>query len=254
MFRTNLVRSVVAATVLAIVVASLALMTKTEDARASVPTGTPTFSNPLTFTNRYFPFVPGAIKVFRGKSEGEKTTVVDRYLSETRSFDWNGTVVECAILTEIEFEDGELVEISMNYFAQADDGTVYYFGETVDEFDEGTILHCGSWLVGGPSGDDPVETADVDDPAVFMPGNVEVGDVWKPENIPDEDIVETDTARRLDKKVKVEAGKFRDCLEVQEVDFDGSKERKWYAPGIGVIKAKAKREKLALVATTLILP
>jgi len=217
-------------------------------ANAFVPTGTPTFSNPLNITNNYFPFVPGAMKILSGSADGEDILVVDSYLSDTRTFQWNGQNVECRCLKEIEFEDGELIEISWNYFAQADDGSVYYFGEIVDEYEDGTILHGGAWLVGGPAPGEEAATAT--DPALFMPANVEVGDIWKPEDVPAEDIDETDEAIRTDKKVKVPAGKFLNCLEVKEFDFDGETEKKWYAPGLGVIKAKGGGEKIKLVAMT----
>ncbi len=71
----------------------------------------------------------GCLKVFQGADGRAKTVGVHIYLAETRSFDWNGAAVQCRVLREVAFEDGQLLEISDNYFAQADDGTVYYFGE-----------------------------------------------------------------------------------------------------------------------------
>ena len=109
-------------------------------AQAAVPSGPPTFSNPLDITNLYFPFQPGGLKVFNGLSDAVKTVVVDKYLTETRTFNWSGGVVECRVLEEVGFEGGKLVEISKNFFAQADDGTVYYFGEVVDIYDNETSL------------------------------------------------------------------------------------------------------------------
>jgi hypothetical protein len=218
-------------------------------ARGSVPTGDPVFSDPLNITNTFFPFVPGATKVYRGKSDGERIYVIDRYMTETRTFTWKGQTVTCRGLQEVEFEDGELVEISTNWFAQATNGAVYYFGETVDNYEDGEIVdHEGAWLVGGPAPGEEAVTAD--DPSLFMPADPEVGDVWKPENVPALDIEETDTVRKVGKTVTVEAGRFEGCIKVKELDFDGETEKKYYAPGVGVIKAKADGEKLELVAMT----
>src|SRR5437762_8182422 len=110
-------------------------------ARASVPTGTPppTFGNPLNITNRYQPFQPGGVKVYRGTKGKTRQVVVDLYRTDTRTFRLNSRNVECRILQEIAFENGQLVESSLNFFAQADDGTVYYFGEIVDIFENGVI-------------------------------------------------------------------------------------------------------------------
>jgi hypothetical protein len=218
-------------------------------ARASVPGASPTFTNPTLFTNTFFPFAPGAMKVFVGKSDGEATQVLDLYRPTTRMVSWGGQTVECRLLEEVEFENGELVEISYNFFAQADDGSVYYFGELVDNYEDGAILdHEGAWLVGGPAAGEVAATAA--DPALFMPANPEVGDIWNPENIPALGIMETDELKKVGVKVKVPAGKMDGCLEVRELDLDGEKETKWYAPGVGVIKAKADGEKLKLAAMT----
>jgi hypothetical protein len=203
------------------------------------------------FTNSYFPFVPGAVKVFRGKSEGARTTVVDIFREETRDFVLDSTTVTCRLLQETEFEDGELVEISYNYFARADDGTVYYFGEVVDNYEDGEVVdHGGSWLVGGPAGDDPPETATVSVPALFMPANPEVGDEFRPEDVPGGP-QEIDTVHAVDRTVKVPAGENTGCIEIRELSLPDERETKWYAPGVGVIKAKGKDEILKLDASTL---
>src|SRR5438094_8980171 len=101
-------------------------------ARASVPTGTPppTFGNPLNITNRYQPFQPGGVKVYRGTKGKTRQVVVDLYRTDTRTFRLNSRNVECRILQEIAFENGQLVESSLNFFAQADDGTVYYLARS----------------------------------------------------------------------------------------------------------------------------
>src|SRR5258707_5961118 len=101
-------------------------------ARAEVPGGPPTFGNPLNINNPFFPFQPGGLKVFAGKDHGTKTAAIDNYLIVTRTFKLNGHNVSCRILVEEAYEDGELVERSSNYFAQADDGTDYYVGEVVN--------------------------------------------------------------------------------------------------------------------------
>lgn len=221
----------------------------TGGARAAVPSGTPAFSDPTTFGNPFFPFVPGSVKVLRGSSDGARTTVADVYMPTTRQFDVGGVSVTCRLLQETEFEDGELVEISYNWFAEADDGSVYYFGEVVDNYEDGVIVdNEGSWLVGGPVGDDPPETFAVAVPALFMPANPEAGDTYKPEDVPGGPN-ETDTVKRVIAKVKVPGGAFPACLEVGEVS-DGSAETKWYAPGVGVVMTKAKGEVLKLDAST----
>jgi hypothetical protein len=234
----------------------LLLALGTQPAWAVVPTGTPTFSNPLNITNTYHPFQPGGLKVFQGSEGRAKLVGLHLYLTETRSFNWNGTTVACRVLREIAFEDGQLVEISDNYFAQADDGTVYYFGEVVDNYEDGEVVdNDGSWLVGGRTLEsDPETTANDDNPTVFMPANPEVGDVFKPEDlIPIVD--ETAKVVRVGVNVKVPAGAYEDAIAIEETSaLEPGTTTKWYAPGVGVVMEKAKREQLNLISSTLVSP
>ena len=216
------------------------------------PVDPPVFDNPLTFTNRFFPFRVNDVKVFAGKSDGAKTAVVDLYEADTRTFQLNGNPVQTRLLQETEFEDGVLSEISYNFFAQANDGTVYYFGEVVDIYEDGKVVdHEGSWLVGGATQPgDPAGTGNAPEPAVFMPANPEVGDTFKPEDLmPIVD--ETVKVLSLKQQVSVPAGKFRNCMKVRETSqLSPGREYKWYAEGIGVIKTQAKGEILKLLATS----
>jgi hypothetical protein len=218
-------------------------------AAAEVPSSTPTFSDPLNITNTYQPFPIGAVKLYAVQQGHTDAEVMDLYLEETRTFEWNGSDVECRILQEVEYEDGELAEISSNYFAQADDGAMYYFGEVVDIYEEGEIVsHEGSWLVSGPTlPSDPAETATATDPTVFMPANPEVGDQFKPEDLfPLVD--ETAEVMKVGKTVSVQAGVFKDCIRILESSrLSEDTETKWYAPGVGVVRVKEKGEILVLV-------
>ena len=218
--------------------------------RAEVPSGPPKFGNPLNIDNAFFPFQPGRLKVFTGSDHGTKTGAIDDYLTATRTFRLNGKKVACRILVEEAYEDAELVERSFNYFAQADDGTVYYFGEVVDNYENGVIVnHDGSWLVGvvTPLGALPI-------PTVFMPANPELGDVFKPEDLfPIVD--ETAEVVGVDLDVLVPAGKYKGAIAVEEsTRLAPGTELKWYAPGVGVVKVKTKGETLRLESSTLVQP
>ena len=234
------------------------LLAASADAFASVPAGSPTFGDPLAITNRYAPFQPGGMKVLEGTvgHGGQQVPLViqDNYLTVTRGFPWSGQVVQTRVLEERAYEGGELIEIAHNYFAEADDGTLYYFGEVVDNYQGGVVVnHHGSWLVGGPTlPSDPPDAATASDPALFMPENPERGDTFKPEDVfPFVD--ETDLVKRVGLEVAVPAGEFEDVIQVLETSaLDPVWEKKWYAPGVGVVKALTRDgEHYELVTSTL---
>jgi hypothetical protein len=223
---------------------------------ASVPAGPPVFTNPLNITNPFMPFQPGGVKVFQGKEQGTSEVALHSYLTDTRVFLLNGTPVTCRVLREIAFEDGVLAEISDNYFAQADDGTVYYFGEVVDNYEDGVVVnHDGSWLVGGPTlPSDPVDTGNASSPTVFMPANPEVGDVFKPEDLfPLVD--ETAEVQRVGVRVRVPAGTFEEAIRILESSaLSSGTETKWYVSGVGVVMERAAGAILRLISSTLAAP
>jgi hypothetical protein len=134
--------------------------------------------------------------------------------------------VECLVLAEKEYEDGELTEISYNYFAQDAAGNIYYFGEDVDDYEDGKVVgHGGAWLVG----------RNAREPCLFMPADLTIGLMFKPENVapnPQEwDRIDTTCA-----SLRVKAGRYENVLVVAETDVPGRwQERKYYARGIGLI-------------------
>ena len=229
----------------------VALVVSSSSTRASVPSGPPVFSDPLNITNPFHPFQPGGIKVFTGVEGKHRHVTIYDFMTETRTFTLGGKSVECRILREMSFDEGVVIEISFNHFAQADDGSVYYFGEVVNIYENGVIVnHEGSWLVGGPGVSDPPETATATAPGLIMPAQPELGDTFKPEDLfPIVD--ETGEVVRTNVKVRLPAGHFKDGIELKETSqLPGGAERKIYVPGVGEVLARAKGELQRLIVTT----
>ena len=68
-------------------------------------------------------------------------------------------------LTSPRFSDSRIQEIALDWYAQADDGAVWYLGEDVADYKDGVIYtHEGTWLAGrdGPA-------------AMIMPARLKVG-------------------------------------------------------------------------------
>ena len=192
------------------------------------------------------------MKVYNPQKEGKADVVVDIFLPDTRMFQVDGTPVACHVLQETEFLDGQLIEISRNPLAQADDGTLSYFGEAVDMYQGGGgVDHEGSWLVGDATEPtDPPGTANAPAHTGYIPASPALGDVFKQEDLaPIAD--ETDTVKDVGLTVHVPARSFPNCIQVLETTILGDKpETKWYARGVGPIKSKTPGEKSELIAST----
>jgi hypothetical protein len=169
-------------------------------------------------SNPYFPLTPG-LRIHL--SDGSET-VVFSVLDETKVVDG----VETRVVEERETEDGELVEVSRNYFAaDRTTGDVYYFGEDVDIYEDGKVVsHDGAWQAG-------VNGVGF---GLIMPGKPSVGDKFYLENAPGavERVEIVDLAAKLETPFR----SFADLVHCREHDvLDGGVSQKWYAPGIGMV-------------------
>jgi hypothetical protein len=179
----------------------------------------PKFSHPRDITNPYLPL--GSLKqdILEGK-EGGKSLRIERTLKPGKQ------TVESLAMEDREFENGKLSEITLDYFAQADDGAVYYLGEDVDVYKDGKVAgHEGAWLLG--------KQAKV--PGMMMPGNPQVGDKFRAEDVAPITTEDCEVISFTD-SVTVPAGTYQNCLRVKEVLSDGGTEYKYYAKGVGCIQ------------------
>jgi len=184
-----------------------------------------TFSS--TGRNTYFILEPGHKLVLEGFEGAEEVKLVITVLDATETVDG----VETRVVREVETKDGELVEISRNFFAICNEtGNVFYFGEEVDIYEDGVVVsHEGAWRVGQNGAK----------PGVIMPGSPMLGAKYFQEIAPG---VAMDRAEvlQLNAVVGTPFGIFQRCLKTKEttpIEPD-AKESKFYAPGIGLVSEK----------------
>jgi len=170
--------------------------------------------------NPYFILHPGYRLHY--KSKDGTLTILD--LDETKNVDG----VETRIVEEREEKDGQLIEVSRNYFA-IDKTTkdVYYFGEDVDMYKDGKIEgHEGSWLAG-------VNDAKF---GMMMPGKPKVGDKFYQEHAPKVAMDRCEIVA-LDGEIETPLETFKYCLRMKETsDLESGTGEKWYAAGVGLVK------------------
>jgi hypothetical protein len=185
------------------------------------------FSHPRAITNSYVPLASLKQDILEGK-EGNAKVRVERTAKPNshKTFKIGEQTVEALVVEDRAYEDGKLVEVAIDYFAQDDDGTVYYLGEEVDEYSDGNVVgHAGSWMTG----------KDTPAPGVLFPAQPKVGDRFKSENVSKE-ISEDDEVVSISETVTTPAGTYNHCVKIKEQLSDGGTEYKYYAPGVGVVR------------------
>jgi hypothetical protein len=156
-------------------------------------------------------------------------TVLSRTKTITLREDGQARRITTRVVEEQETADGELVEISRNFFATClPSNDVYYFGEQVDIYEDGKIVsHEGQWQAGH----------DRAQPGIIMPDSAFlVGARYFQERAPG---VALDRAEHtaFDLDVQVPAGRFEDCIRVVETTplEPGSRSVKVYCPHVGMV-------------------
>lgn len=190
-----------------------------------------------TGKNPYFILIPGYQLNFEGMDEGAALTLTITVLNDTKTVDG----VETRVVEERETSNGQIVEISRNYFAISKrTNDVYYFGEDVDIYKSGKIVsHEGSWLSG-------IEGAKF---GLYMPGTPLLGSRFAQEIAPGNALDRCEIVR-LDENVTTPVGKFERALTVEETTplEPGVTEMKYYGAGVGLLReGKLKLVKYGLI-------
>lgn len=144
------------------------------------------FTQPPPAVNEWLPIKPGATWTYQGVEEGIFTTDIVTVTGDVQPITDNGITVQANVVTDMVYRACAgpnpspcfyLAERTRDFFATADDGTVWYLGEETAELDRnGNVTStAGSWQagVGGAHG------------GIFMPANPQVGQAFQQENAAD---------------------------------------------------------------------
>lgn len=195
--------------------------------------------------NPFFPLMPGSQLVLENEEDGARIEVTTCLDDGSNCSLHDGTPVpglftvaldgiETRVIEEREWEDGELAEISQNYFARClENGSVFYFGETVEDIEDGEVVSSGGEWEAGVGGAKP---------GVIMPGVWLLGSRYFQEVAPGVALDRAEHTRmNLELELELvgegETG-FEGCVEIIEtspLDATGSQSEKMYCPGVGLV-------------------
>jgi len=128
----------------------------------------PTFSNPTSVTNPLFPQSRLEQVITLGVETGEPLRYELTRLPGTKTITVNGKAVQALKVQFLATSDSAVLEVADDYFAQADDGTVWYLGEHVSNYEDGVLTdNDGTWVSGEkrPDGKRSDRTASCTSPA-----------------------------------------------------------------------------------------
>ena len=229
--------------ILSVVGAFALLLPQASSARTiSIPFDPTHFTHPLTIDNPYFPLVPNTTFVYRSETpdgcEETRVTVIDA----TKAIAAGVTarpVHDAVSLGATCTGPKALIEDTVDWYAQDDDGNVWYLGEDTKECDGTTCVQGhGSWEAGG----DFFNEGHLGVAGIIMLAEPRKGDQYQQEFYKDhaEDlgaVLGTDDDVTLTRPDARQPKVFHHCLTTKERSQlePASTAHKFYCPNIGLV-------------------
>jgi hypothetical protein len=170
--------------------------------------------------NPYLPIIPGRTMVYQGGDE----TVTVKVTGDVKLI----SGVPCAVISDIVTVNGQVVEDTIDWFAQDLQGNVWYCGELARDFEDGELVSLDGSFKAGVDGAKP---------GILMQAAPAVGAVYRLEF----DLGNAEDAARvlsLNGSAHTPGASCSGTCVVTE-DFTplspGDVENKYYAPGVGMI-------------------
>jgi hypothetical protein len=135
----------------------------------TVTTADPANFDGHVIDNQWYPLVPGMTWEYRGVKDGQASREIMVATSKTRTIQG----VPCTVVSDKLYLSGTLEERTLDYYAQDNDGTVWYFGEDTAELKPNGEVRSteGTWLAGRNGAE----------PGIFMPADPRVGESFRQE-------------------------------------------------------------------------
>lgn len=107
------------------------------------------FENSTEITNEWLPFKPGTRWVYEGTALDHQQQQITRRIEFTIT-DLTKEIdgVETVVAWILDFNNGELVEKEIAFYAQDKEGTVWYLGEHPEEYEAGAFVQAPTWIAG----------------------------------------------------------------------------------------------------------
>ena len=187
------------------------------------------FDDPTNIDNKYFPLVPGTQFVYEGVTEEGGTQYPHSIIFTVTDLTKEIAGVHSVVAWIVDYTGGDLVEAEIAFYAQDNDGNVWFMGEHPEVYENGKMVEAPTWIPGFKGAE----------AGITMKANPEVGlpsyaQGWGPA------VNWTDRGHviALGENTCVPVACYEDLLVTEE--FSQSEpdafQVKYYAPGVGNIK------------------
>jgi len=106
------------------------------------------FDNPTMIDNKYFPMTPGRKLVFEGLTQEGGQQFEHSIVYYVTDLTKEVLGIESVVAYILDYSDGELVEAEIAFYAQDNDGNVWFMGEHPEVYENGKLVEAPTWIPG----------------------------------------------------------------------------------------------------------
>lgn len=203
------------------------------------------FDDPTTIDNAWFPMQPGTQWVYEGSTEEGGLTIPHRIIFTVTDLTKVIEGVRTVVALVEDYSNEQLVEAELAFYAQDNDGKVWYLGEYPEEYENGRFIDAPAWIAGFQGA-----RAGIMMQAAPQAGTPSYSQGWGPA------VNWTDYGRvdEIGLGTCVPVDCYEDVLVIAESSLEEANafQLKYYAPGVGNVQvgwrgADATKETLELV-------
>jgi hypothetical protein len=211
------------------------------------------FDKSTEITNPWMPMHPGTLWTYEGTAVDEEGNSFARRIEFTVT-DLTKEIagVRTVVAWIVDYNNGEVIEKEIAFYAQDNDGNVWYFGEHPEEFKDGKFVDAPTWIAG-------IEEAKA---GIKMMAEPQVGTAkyfqgWGPAV----EWSDYGNIQKMGQETCVPLDCYEDVLVIAESSLKevGAAQFKYYVSGVGEIRVNwggqdATQEALTLVEHTQLSP
>ncbi len=186
------------------------------------------FTRSTIIDNKWLPMQPGMQYVYTGTTIDDSGAAVPHRVVFTVT-DLTKVIenVRNVVIWEQDFSDNELAESEIAFFAQADDGVIWHFGQYPEVYENGELVETPAWIAG-------IEEAR---PGITMKAEPKLGTPDYSQGLgPAVGWTDRAQVEQVGQETCVAAGCYKDVVVTKETALgEQGFQHKYYAPGVGVV-------------------
>jgi uncharacterized protein YbaA (DUF1428 family) len=203
------------------------------------------FDRSTNIDNKWLPLQPGTRLIYEGVTVEDDESIPHRIVFTVTDLTKEIAGVNTVVAWIVDYADGDLVEMEIAFYAQDNDGNVWYLGEYPEEYEEGEFIAAPTWIAGLEEAKAGIKMW-----AEPQPGMPSYFQGWGPA-VDWSDYAQVD---QMGQETCVPEDCYEDVLVIAESSLDepDAFQLKYHAPGVGDVRvgwrgADESQEELELI-------